>query len=243
MKTDLRSEELKTFNEWMKRLHPLWIPLRLFMYYIFYTQYTILCGLWAEEKETSTGQKYYFLTPWLLFSFYCLSHSVILYHMLCSLGLYKYIPYYKLLPSYFHSPKFHTQKQPEKRFSKIFIKSASQDLMKLLSFSHKNTNDLANFIESSERTQISRCDICNDVKPSSMSHWQLTNKCVFKYDHYTPVLNNSVSLTNVHYFMALYFYLWATSLMLFMILITYTDSKFWTENSVKCTLMAIFSAF
>ena len=78
----------------------------------------------------------------------------------------------------------------DKRFSKEKIKEMSSELNKLLSYSHKNEEDLKTFLDHNEKEQVKRCAKCEDNKPSSMSHCAKCNSCIYKYDHHNPWFNS-----------------------------------------------------
>lgn len=152
----IRADEFQAFNGVMKLVQMvLWIPLRVLLYYVFYSQYKLLMAIWKEPFEGMDPPVYRDI--FVIICFYFLGHSFVLYHIMI----------YKPNPGHVHVSKF----QPsDKRFSKEQLKSMSTDLNKLLSYSHKNEDDLATYLESSEREQIKRCNKCDARKTSSMSH-------------------------------------------------------------------------
>ena len=76
----------------------------------------------------------------------------------------------------------------------------SKDVKSLLRYRSKTVTNLEEF-------WTKRCDFCDEVKPARAHHCQISGRCVYLMDHYSPLINNCVGLENQRYFLLFCLYM------------------------------------
>ena len=126
-------------------------------------------------------------------------------------------------------------------FKVPILKSDSSAFSKMRILSSKTKDEVYKYLkEEDDKTNLPKqCSICKDIKFSSMSHCVQINRCVVKYDHYSPKFNNWIAMHNGHYFVSLWFYTCITGILMLFNLLFNIHAQFWYEYLYTCRAMTL----
>ncbi|EKE42799.1 hypothetical protein ENUP19_0057G0036 [Entamoeba nuttalli] len=68
-------------------------------------------------------------------------------------------------------------------------------------------------VDEEKKEEDQYCDICKRYKADRVHHCNVTNQCIYRYDHYCAMVGNSLGYHNYRYFFLFQFYLWVALLL------------------------------